>query len=176
MQAGHGGQLRPHPTIKVQVDRPAPTPVEGGGACYAFELHVLQHRLDRGQTSARSQQDDGLVAVLTQVETAKRPLDAQNLLLFHDVEDMVGEFAARHVPDVQLQPSRQGVWCVGHRIAAPRPVTQQKLDILPCVVAKAVVGGELQFEQHHIRRLFLQLVDPGRHFLDREGPFTGDLA
>ena len=89
---------------------------------------------------------------------------------------MVGEFAARHMPDVQLQPSGQGVWRIGHRIAAPRPVTQQKLDILPGVVAKAVVSRELQLEQHHIRRLFLQLVDPGRHFLDREGAFTGDLA
>ena len=44
----------------------------------------------------------GLSRVLAQEEAAERPLDAQDLLLLHRAEHVVGELAARHVADVQL--------------------------------------------------------------------------
>jgi hypothetical protein len=89
---------------------------------------------------------------------------------------MVGEFAARHVPDVQLQPGRQRVRRVGHGVAAPGTIAQDEFDILAGVVTEAVVGWQLQPQQHHVGGFFVHQVDPGRHFLIGKCTFAGDLA
>jgi hypothetical protein len=66
----------------------------------------------------------GLLGVLAQEEAAVRALDALDLLFLHGVEDMVGELAARHVADVQLQAGAvcAARWpsssCAGSRRAA----------------------------------------------------------
>jgi hypothetical protein len=70
-------------------------------------LHVLDQRLDGRKAGARGQQDDGLVRVLAQEEAAERAFHAQDFLFLHAAEHMVGELAARHVADVQLDAGRR---------------------------------------------------------------------
>ena len=81
----------------------------------------------------------GLSAVLAQEEAAERAFDAQDVLLLHRAEHMVGELAAGHVAQVQLDRRRAAQVCrrVGHRVAAPRAVAQDELDVL----AGAVLEG-----------------------------------
>jgi hypothetical protein len=68
----------------------------------ALELQVLDQRLDRREAGARGQQHHRLVRVLAQEEAAERAFHAQDLLFLHRREHVVGELAARHVPDVQF--------------------------------------------------------------------------
>ena len=66
---------------------------------------------------------------------------------------MVGEFATRHVANVQLHAGAacdQGVRCIGHGVAAARAIAQQKVNVLSCAELEAVVGGQLQLDHHHI--------------------------
>ena len=95
-----------HPVVQVQIGGPAAAPVQGGGERDAFELHVLDHRLDRRETGARRQQDHRLVGILAQVEAAVGAFDAQDFLFLHRGEHMVGELAAGHVADVQFDRGR----------------------------------------------------------------------
>ena len=61
------------------------------------------HRLDRREAGAAGDEDHRLVGFLAQVERAERPLDAQDLASLVLREQRVGEEAAGHVPDVQLE-------------------------------------------------------------------------
>ena len=67
-----------------------------------FGNGMFDDGLDRCKTSARSDQQHRLCGILTQVETAMRPVDTQNVALLHGVEHMIGKLAARHMPDMQL--------------------------------------------------------------------------
>ena len=74
---------------------------------------------------------------------------------------MVGELAAGQVADVQLDHvggHHQAIAVVfheclrrgRHRIAAPRAITQDELDVLAGVVIEGLVGRQLQAHQHHV--------------------------
>ncbi|MBX3607875.1 MAG: NAD-dependent epimerase/dehydratase family protein [Piscinibacter sp.] len=160
-----GGLLGP--VVQVQVGPAAAAPVQHSRPRDGLELQVLDDRLDRREARAAGQQHDGLVAVLAQEEAAERPLQAQDLLLLHRREDVVGELAARHVADVQLDEGLVGLGVrrVGHRVAAPCTVAQDELDVLPGVVAQRVIG----------RQLHRQHGDVGRGALDRHHA-AGHLA
>ncbi len=90
---------------------------------------VLDHRLDRREAGAAGDEDDRLVGVLAQVERAERPFEAQDLAALVLVEQLVGEEAARHVADVQLE-QRVVVRRRRQRKAAPLAVLQQEVDVL----------------------------------------------
>ena len=70
---------------------------------------------------------------------------------------MVGELAAGHVADVQLQlrSAQQARGLVGHGIGAPAAVAQHHLDILAGVKAKHLAGRQLQEQAHHVGRELL---------------------
>ena len=169
---------RQHPVVQIQVTRPTAAPVERGGARDALELHVLDQRLDGRKPGARCQQHDGLGRILAQEKAAKRALDAQDFLFLQGAEHMVGELAARHVANVQLQPRGLGlrVGGVGHGIGAAHATLQQELDVLARVVAEGVGRGQLQAQLHDIVRFFLEGNHAHGHLLDGEGAFVGDLA
>ncbi len=133
--------------------------------------------LDRRKAGARGQKDHGLVA-LVQVEAAKRAFDAQDLALLHRTKHVVGKKAAGCVADMQLQTGR-GLLVVrrdGHRIGAAHTTSQQELDVLAGMVAKAVGRWQLQAQLDHIGREALNGLHAHRHFLDRKGAFIGDMA
>ena len=80
-------------------------------------LHVFQDGFDGRKTRARGQEHQRFVRVFTQEEAALRALDALDFFFFHRTKDMVGELAAGHVADVQLNRRRtfnEGVWRIGH--------------------------------------------------------------
>ena len=92
---------------------------------------------------------------------------------------MVGEFPARHVPDVQLHAGaacHQGVRCIGHGVAAARTIAQQKVNVLTGPKLEAVIGGQLQLDHHHIVRSLGQAHHAHRHFADGIRPFFNHLA
>ena len=83
----------------------------------------------------------GCAMVLAQEEAAERPFDAQDVARLQRAEDMVGEFAAGHVAQVQFDPRllvadhlALAVRRVGDRVAAPVAVAQDELDILAGLV------------------------------------------
>jgi hypothetical protein len=93
---------------------------------------------------------------------------------------MVGELAAGHVAQVQLDHGHAGggqrVRRAGHAVAAAAAVAQDDLDVLARVVLDDVVGGQLQAHAHHVVRQALQLGHARGHLLDRESPRVRDLA
>jgi hypothetical protein len=119
---------------------------------------------------ARGEQDDRLVGVLAQEEAAERPFDAQDLLLLHRAEDVVGELAAGQVADVQLELRLvdDGMRRVGHRVAAPGAVAQDELDVLAGAVLEQVVGGQLQANDRDVGRGPVDRDDAARQLPDRE--------
>ena len=178
-QIGHLGQFVLHPRIEVQVGRAPPAPVQRGRAFAALALHVLKHRLDRRKPGARCQQHERLVAVVAQEEAAIRPLQPQDVARLHAAKHGVGEFSARHMPDMQLQRRRArhlGLRRIGYRVAAPRAVAQHDFDILAGAVSKIVIGRQLQLQQHHVVRHFVHGADTGRHLPDRQRAFQRHLA
>jgi hypothetical protein len=88
----------------------------------------------------------GLAESVAQEEAAVRALHAQDVLFLHGTEHMVGELAAGHVADVQLDRGRACpvVRRVGHAVAAARAVAQDELDVLAGVVLEVLVGRQLQ--------------------------------
>ncbi|MNZ91940.1 hypothetical protein D3C78_1109460 [compost metagenome] len=158
--------------------RAAAAPVQRGRAGQALLQHLLDQGLDGRKARARGQQDDGLVAVLTQVEAAERAFDAQDFLFLHAVEHMVGELAARHVADMQFQAGCAvlQVGCGGHGIGAARPVAQNEFHVLARVVAELIGRGQLQVHLHHVMGHSFQSGHAHRHFPDRESAFVRDLA
>jgi len=96
-----------------------------------------------------------------------RALDAQDFLFLHATENVVGEHAARHVPDVQFDAPGAGfpqrVRGVGHGVAAAHAVSQDELDVLACAEAELVGGGQLKAHHHHIGRHAGQAGDAGGH-------------
>src|SRR5687768_5112341 len=89
----------------------------------------LQDRLDRREAGAASDEHDRLRAVLAQEEAAERTLQAKDVALLHLAEHVVGEAAAGHLADVQLD-QLVGVRRVRHREAAPLAALQQEVDVL----------------------------------------------
>ena len=66
---------------------------------------------------------------------------------------MVGEFATRHVANVQLHAGaarHQGVRRIRHGVTAARAIAQQKVNVLAGTKLKRIVGGQLQLDHHHI--------------------------
>ena len=138
---------------------------------------MLNDGLDGRETSARGQQHHGLGAVFTQVEAAKRPLNAQNIFFFHDAKNVICELAAWHVAYVQFGAGvfELQVRCGSHGVGAPVAVAQQEFNILASVVLEHITGWQLQAHQHHIVRGLGQAAHANRHFLDWESTFVGDL-
>ena len=85
----------------------------------------------------------GLARVLAQEEAAERAFDAQDLLVLHRAEDMVGELAARHVADVQLDGRRaaQPLRRVGHAVAAAQPVRRMNSMYCPARYCRFWLAG-----------------------------------
>ena len=178
-QIGQCGLLSADPVVQVQVFRPAPAPVKRGGPVDTLELHVFEQCLDRREAGARSQQHNRFDRVFAQKEAAVRTFNAQDFFFFHRAEHMVGELAARHVTQMQFQPGAgfgQRVWRIGHRVAAPRAIAQQEIDILTGVKLQRLAGGQLQAQLHHVVRQLFQRQHAHRHLADREGTGLGNLA
>ena len=90
-------------------------------------LHVFQQRFDRRKAGARGQQHHGFVAVFAQVKAAERRFYALNFFFFHGAEHMVGEFATRHVPYMQIDDRGACNQCVRRirdRVGTARTVAQ----------------------------------------------------
>src|SRR6185369_853838 len=158
------------PRVQVEVGLAAAAPVEDGLPFAALPDHVLDDRLDRRESGSRGEQDDRLLAVLAQEEAAERPFDAQDLLLLHRAEDVVGELAAGQVADVQLELRLvdDGMRRVGHRVAAPGTVAQDELDVLAGAVLEQVVGGQLQANDRDVGRGPVDRDDAAGQLPDRE--------
>ena len=101
---------------------------------------VLDHGLDRCETGATGDKNDRLVRFLAQEERAERTFEAQDLAPLELGEQLVGEKAARHVPDVQVE-KRVVLGRGRDRKAAPAAVLEQEVDVLPGQVLQAFVGG-----------------------------------
>ena len=110
------------------------------------------------------QQHQGLVGRLAQEEAAERPFHAQDVLLLHRAEDVVGELAAGHVADVQLDGWRraQQVRRVGHAVAAPGTVAQDELHVLAGAVLQVLVGRQLELQHRHVSCRLLKGQHPRR--------------
>ena len=79
---------------------------------------------------------------------------------------MSGEQPARHLADVQFQQfiaARR----VGQREAATRTVAQQNIDVLSSEILKTLVFGQLERNDHDIRRRPFQADRPARQNADR---------
>jgi hypothetical protein len=63
-----------------------------------------------------------------------------------------------------------------HRVAAARAVLQEELDVLAGVVLEAVVGRQLQLDDHDVVRGAGQAADAHRQLLDRQRVGGGHLA
>jgi len=113
---------------------------------------VFDDGLDRGETGARGEQNNGFVRVFAQEETAVRAFDAQDFLFLHATKDVVGELAAGHVTDMQFHRRGFGlaVRCGRHGVAASAAVAQQEFDVLAGVVLEGVTRGQLQGQHHHV--------------------------
>ena len=177
-QLRHLQQSGLDPGIKVDVLWPSTAPVKRGRPCDAFELHVFDDRLERCEAGTRSQQHNRLVAVFAQEEAAIGAFDAQDVLLLHNTENVIGELAAGQVPDVEFESAALGlrVRCIGHGIAATHAALQHEFHVLASVVGEVFVGRQLQAQQHYIVRLLFQQADAGRHFADLQGASLGHLA
>ena len=112
---------------------------------------VLDDRLDRREAGAAGDEDDRLVRLLAQVERAERPFEAQDLAPLELVEELVGEEAAGHVPDVQLE-QRVVVRRRREREAAPPAVLQQEVDVLAGEVLQALVRRQLERDDRDVGR------------------------
>ena len=143
-EVGHGFHLRFHPVAHVQIGGTPAAPIQGGWTCDVLVLHVLDQGFDRCKACARCQQDDGCLRVFTQIETAVRAFNAQNVFFFHGAEHHIGELAAGHVANVQFHFGCcrvQGVGCIGHAVAAPCAIAQQKFHVLTRMEFHHVGGG-----------------------------------
>jgi hypothetical protein len=178
-QVGQLGHVLAQPVVHVEVLGPAAAPIERGRPGDALVRHVFQQRLDRREAGARGEQDDRLVGLLAQEEAAVGALDAKDVLFLHCAEHVVGELAARHVADVQFEARArrgQGVGRIGHRVAAPRAVAQDELDVLARVELQRLARRQLQAHRHDVVRLLAEREHAHRHLADREGAGFGDLA
>ena len=123
---------------------------------------MLEHALDRRKSGPARNEDHRLVRLLAQVERAVRPLDAQDLLRRKIAKQMLGERAARHVPDVQLE----GPIVMGRgreREAATRPVLHQDVDVLSRKELQPLARRQLQRNDRDIRRREVDALDAHRH-------------
>ena len=103
-----------------------------------------------------------------------RAVEAQDVAQLHGRENLVGEHAARHVADVQLE---EGIVMrrVGQREAAPPAVLEQDVDILPGEELQAFGGGQAEVHFDDVRRQAFELLDPRRQGLDRDVGARGQL-
>ena len=157
-------QFGPIPGAPVERDRPGDVVVDG----------MLDQSLDRCETGTAGHHDDRLLRSLAQMERAERPLEAQDVLQLHGREDMVGEVAARHVAQVQIDDVVL-VRRVGHREGAALAVGQQELDVLARQKLQALVARQLESEHHDIVRQSTQFLHPAGHGPDRDVLLAGDL-
>ncbi|MBC7995831.1 MAG: SDR family oxidoreductase [Rhizobacter sp.] len=78
---------------------------------------------------------------------------------------MVGEHAARHVSDVQLDARlvalRAGRIC--HAVAAAVPIFEDELDVLPSAVLQRIVGRQLKLQHGHVVARFAERRHTARH-------------
>ena len=119
---------------------------------------VLDHRLDRREAGAAGDEDHRLVGFLAQVERPERPFEAQDLAALVRREQRVGEEAAGHVPDVQLE-QRVVVRRGGEREAAAMPVLQQEVDVLPGEVLQPLVRRKLELHDRDVGRRLVDRLD-----------------
>src|SRR6185295_17390238 len=91
--------------------------------------------------------------------------DAQDLATLELVEQLPAEITARDVPDMQVE-QRIVLGCRGDRKAAPPPVLEQKIDVLPRQVLQPVVRRKLQRDDGYVRGDLVDLLDPARQLAD----------
>ena len=91
---------------------------------------------------------------------------------------MVGELAAGHAPQVQLDRRRRAEMTrrSGHRVAAPRAVAQDEFDVLPGAVLQRLVGRQLQAQHRHVGGRALDGHHAARHLEHRVLASTGHHA
>src|SRR5574337_355607 len=178
VQVRHLGGHLPAPGVQVQVMRPPAAPVQDDRAGHALGLHVLEHRLHRREAGARAEQHHRLVRCVAQEEAAEGAFEAKDLLVAHAAEHMVGEAAAGHVAKVQLDRRRaaDAVHRVGHRVAAPRAVAQDDLDVLAGAVLQVLVRRQLQPQECDTRREALDAHHPRRELQHRVFAGAGHAA
>ena len=113
-QIGHAGSCLQSPVMQIEIGLAAAAPVQPGRPGQRQMLHPLDDGLDRGKAGAAGQQHDRLVAVLAQEEAAHRAFHAQNVFFLQRAKDMVGELAAWHMAQMQLDRAGCTMRCVGH--------------------------------------------------------------
>src|SRR5690606_26450456 len=105
LEVGQDGFPSVRHVIHIKIHGTAPAPVEAHWPRAAIGNQLLDHGLDGCEARTAGQEDDRLVA-LTQEERPQRRFHARDLadrpLRFAGSEHVVGEHAARCVPDVQL--------------------------------------------------------------------------
>mmetsp|Transcript_41205 Transcript_41205/g.96295 ORF Transcript_41205/g.96295 Transcript_41205/m.96295 type:complete len:555 (-) Transcript_41205:257-1921(-) len=164
------------PGVQVEVGLLAGAPVQHHRPGRADVAGSLDDGLDRRKAGAAGQQNDGLGRVLAQEEAAEGAFHAQDVLLLERVEDMVGEPAAGHVADVQLDLAGLAVRRIGHRIAAAGAVAQDELDILASAELEILVGRQLQAQHGHVGGRLVDRDDAGGQLEHRELASAGHRA
>ena len=150
--------LRPLPRQvgKVQVPLGPHAPVEMHRALDADVEGVLDHALDRREAGTAGHEQHRPRRVLAQHEGPEGGADAQDRLLPHLREDVVGEAPARNMPQVQLD-QLVVVRGVGDRERPGAAVGEQELQILARQELQALLLRQLEVEADDVVR---QVVDP----------------
>ena len=143
--------------VHVEVLRPPAAPVERHRPHDLLVDRVLDDGLDRCEAGARGDEDDGLFRTLAQEEGPERRLEAQDVLLLHLAEDVVGELPAGDVAHVDLDQFGI-VRRVAHREAAARAITQQELEVLAGEELQLFTRRELELQHDHVVGELLQAV------------------
>ena len=152
---------------EIKIDDCPGTPVEHHGALAAFVKRMFDQAFQGGETGAPGQQDHRLVRLFPQGEAAVGAVEPQDVPHLEGREDLVGEQAAGHVADVQLQKGIV-VGGVGHGETAPLAILQQDVHILPGEELEAFAGRQAQVQFDDVGGQTLQFFDAGGEGLDRD--------
>ena len=161
--------------IEVQVASGAHAPEQVYGALDADLEGMLEDALQRCEAGAAADENNRPVGVLAQEKGPQRPLDAQQGLFLHVVEDLVGKQPAFHVADVQLD-ELVVVRRVGNGERAGVVAPDQHIDVLPGEKLQAFRGGHLQVDANDVVGEVLEFLDAGGQRLDLDVAGRVDLA
>src|SRR5258706_2696630 len=136
---------------------------------------MLDDRLDRRESRAAGDKNEGLVRVLAQEESPERPFEAQDGALLHRIEDELREGAPGRPAHMKLEKSII-VRGVGEREAAALALLEEDVDVFAGEELQALACRKLEIENRHVLRRLFDPLDAERHRANREIFCTAQLA
>ncbi len=141
----------------------------------AYVEHMLKYAFDRREAGAAGNEYYWFVRILAQKKCAQGSFKAQDVSFLHLGEHMLGECAPTVVAHMQLQQFVV-MGGVSQRKTPALAIFHEDIDILSCEKLQPFVGGELQGNNHYVRRDPLQFLDAARQCFDFDIFYCPDLA